>query len=309
MISNGYLNISTLYMHYFLVVVECGSFTNAANQLFITQSALSKAISSMEKTMDVQLFIRNKKRLQVTEAGCHLYEKWRLALHDIETSVAECRAKQGGQMGTLLVGGLDTHKLNVVILPIIREYRRRYPNNQVYIETNSATELRRGLVNGSFDVVITTMYDMEQLGTEGFDYTVIATSPHHICVMKEHPLAEKVSIDILDLKDYPFVSISSSDTPSYNGMLFDLCTPYGFLPHITRYVSSANDMVYNLFSPQELFICDPYYIGSDNPAVTLRPINGTESGVVAAWRKDGCKKKNVNFIKLLERLCTPPSCQ
>jgi len=308
-VLSGYLNISTLYMHYFLVVVECGSFTNAANQLFITQSALSKAISSIEKTLDVQLFIRNKKRLQVTEAGWHLYEKWRLALHDIETSVMECRAKRGGQISSLLVGGLDTHKINEVILPIIREYRLLYPNDQVYIETNSAKEMRRGLVNGSFDVVITTLYDIEQLGTEGFGHAVIASSPHYICMMKEHPLAGKDSIDIPDLKNYSFVSISPSDTPSYNGMLFDLCTPYGFLPHITRYVSSANDMVYNLFSPQELFICDQYYIGSDNPSVTLRPINGTTSGVVAAWRKDGCKTQSVNFIKLLDRFCISPGCK
>lgn len=300
-ISSGYLNISTLHMHYFLVIVECGSFTNAANQLFTTQSALSKAISSIEKTLNVQLFIRNKKRLQVTEAGWHLYEKWRMSLNDIEKSVMECRAKKGGQVNSLLISGLDTHKIDEVILPIIREYRLLYPNDQIYIDTNSAKETRRGLINGNFDVVITTLYDIEQLGAEGFDHTVIASSPHHICVMKDHPLAEKDSIDIPELKNYPFVSISPNDTPSYNGMLSDLCMPYGFVPNITHYVSSANAMIYNLFSPQELFVCDKYYVGFGNPTVTLRPINGTKSGVVAAWRKDNDKKQKVNFIKLLER--------
>ncbi|MCD7865068.1 MAG: LysR family transcriptional regulator [Clostridiales bacterium] len=96
MSQREYLRISTLQMHYFIEVASCGSFTSASQHLYTTQSTLSKTISALEKNLDVQLFIRSHKRLYLTEAGRHLYEKWKKILSELEHSVEESRILQGG---------------------------------------------------------------------------------------------------------------------------------------------------------------------------------------------------------------------
>jgi DNA-binding transcriptional LysR family regulator len=53
----------------FLKLVECGNFSAAADELYITQSALSKHIQSLEKTLGIQLFIRNKKKTELSDGG------------------------------------------------------------------------------------------------------------------------------------------------------------------------------------------------------------------------------------------------
>ena len=71
-------NISLGELLYFVKVLEYGSFTRAAEYFHLTQSTLSKKISSLERQTGVQLFIREKnKRLRPTPAGRHLYEQWR----------------------------------------------------------------------------------------------------------------------------------------------------------------------------------------------------------------------------------------
>ena len=91
-----YPKINMLQIHYFLKVAEKGSFTSAAKQLYTTQSTLSKTIISIEQTLGLTLFIRSHKRLILTDAGKHLYKKWKQVLEDFDHSVEECRILQSG---------------------------------------------------------------------------------------------------------------------------------------------------------------------------------------------------------------------
>ena len=79
-----YPKINMLQIHYFLKVAEKGSFTSAAKQLYTTQSTLSKTIISIEQTLGLTLFIRSHKRLILTDAGKHLYKKWKQVLEDFD---------------------------------------------------------------------------------------------------------------------------------------------------------------------------------------------------------------------------------
>ena len=71
-------------MKYFITVVDCHSFTEAAEQCFISQSAISQQIKSLEKELGIRLFERNKRQLSLTPAGEYFYRHRKVILDEIE---------------------------------------------------------------------------------------------------------------------------------------------------------------------------------------------------------------------------------
>ncbi len=280
--------ISTQQMSYFLEVASCQSFTIAALHLYTTQSTLSKAISSLERTLNVQLFHRAHKRLTLTEAGKHLYERWSVLLQDIERSTDECRVLQGGFADTLSVGVLDSHNQEKVALPYLRAFKKDHPEFKFLINAYPVQEIRKRLIHGNLDVAFTVLYDMEQLEGSEFSAIRLQTFPHNVCMLSTNPLCEKEYLEISDLKDMNFIGVSPIFTPSYCGMIMDLCKTAGFSPNFVRYTSNAISLPYNLQDETDIFICDRCYSGynTENKNIQFRPLIHTESGVSMIWKKD-----------------------
>lgn len=300
MYNKEYININISHMYYFLEVVECGSLTNAAQHLHTTQSNLSKCIAAIEQTLEVQLFVRSKKKLYLTEAGQYLYNSWKQALHVIEQSVTECKILSGGNLSSLAIGILGTHKPDEFLIPAIREYARKYPQVQVIVEAYPEQEIRKKLINGSLDVAFTVLHDIVQLGAEHFDYQVILSCPHSVFMLKDCDLAVYDEIEVAQLKEYEFISISPLHTPGYHNMLLDLCRQHGFEPNVKRYTTSGTSLTYNLKSVKDIFLCDEFYRDSRNNEICRKPLRDTESGVVAVWRNDNAKPELYNFISIIE---------
>lgn len=287
--SAGRSSISTIQMSYFLEVASCQSFTIAAHHLYTTQSTLSKTISSLERSLNVQLFHRSHKRLTLTEAGRHLYERWSVLLQDIERSTDECRVLQGGFADTLSVGVLDSHNQDKVSLPYLRAFKKNHPEFKFLINAYPVQEIRKRLIHGNLDVAFTVLYDMEQLKEADFKSIILQTFPHNICMLSSNPLCEKEYLELSDLKDMNFIGVSPIFTPSYCGMIRDLCKPAGFAPNFVRYTSNAISLPYNLQDDHDVFICDRCYCSYKNPSsgnIQYRPLIHTESGIITIWKKD-----------------------
>lgn len=259
-----YPKINMLQIHYFLKVAEKGSFTSAAKQLYTTQSTLSKTIISIEQTLGLTLFIRSHKRLILTDAGKHLYKKWKQVLEDFDHSVEECRILQSGYQSMLSIGMLDSHDPEKFALPQIRNFMRHKPDVYLSIHSNPVEAIRSEVLTGHLDLGYTVLYDVEQLQTEELDYCVINICPHNVGMLSKNPLAKEELIEIKDLAKYKFVSISPLYTPSYNGMIDDLCHQAGFEPDYVRYTNNATSLPFNLMSEQDIFLCDRNFRGYAN---------------------------------------------
>ncbi len=303
MSENKYLNISMLQIYYFLEVASCNSFTNAAQHLYTTQSTLSKNISSLEKALDVQLFIRNSNRLFLTEAGQYLYQNWQNMLNDLEKEVAECRVLQGGHVNSFTIGVLDSYDWEKVSFPIVHRFVRKYPNINISTVACEAQEIRKGLISGNLDLAFTVLYDLEQLDSEEFSSVIINRCPHSVCMLPENPLCEKELLEVSDLKNSNFVDISPLHTPSHSGMVRDLCQKYGFAPRFVRFTTNALSLPSNLINKEDIFICDRYFRGYQNPSfqsLQYRPLINTASGVAIIWKKNNQKDMLKDFVEIIE---------
>lgn len=126
----------------------------------------------------------------------------------------------------------------------------------------------------------------------------VGETNHCACMKKTNPLAKRKSLEIADLQYSDFVSLSPQVLPEYSRMLHELCNPNGFIPNITKYVSSANALTLNISSDNEIFICDKYYSDMNKDEHALVPIKNTKSSIIVAWRKDNAKSYLKDFIKI-----------
>lgn len=295
-----YPRISTMQMHYFIEVADKGSFTSAANQLYTTQSTLSKTIITIEQALGVTLFIRSHKRLILTDAGRHLYNKWKDILENFDHSIEESRTLQSGYKSMLTIGFLDSHNPEKIAMTYVRQFLEKNPEIHITVHSYPVQEIREQILNGHLDVAYTVMYDVEQLNTDELNYRIIGTCPHNVGMLSSNPLAAKEILEIKDIADSSFVSISPLFTPSYNGMIDDLCAEAGFVPEYVRYTNNANSLPYNLFSSNDIFLCDRNYRGytkSDFGEVQFRPIAQTSSGIAMIWNRANNKEELKTYLE------------
>ena len=203
------ININITQMRIFIAVVEANSFTRASRLLNMTQSAVSKNIASLEDYLGFQLFIRDKKRLILTETGRYLYMEWLDVLSHIDQSIDIAKSLQGGYAQELRVGILSTHKPGAYLYPILQIYKIINPNITVHVEDCPSEEVRSRMINGEFDIAFNVLYDMEELGNQHFMSKVIRRCPLAVGMLKTCPLAKKDIVTLEDLIPYNFVSISA----------------------------------------------------------------------------------------------------
>lgn len=132
------------------------SFSTAARNLFISQSAVSQTISTLEKELNTQLFIRQSKGVVLTNEGTLLYQQISQALSiitDVENSIANQNILIGGE---LRIGTGDTLCKHFV-LPIITKFHEKYPDVLIKVINRPSSETISLLKTGQVDLAIVNM--------------------------------------------------------------------------------------------------------------------------------------------------------
>ena len=290
-------NISLGQIQYFLKVAEFRSFTKAAAHFYLTQPTISKSIAALESMLGVLLFVRGKQSIRLTPAGRHLYEKWGDVAALVEETVGEAHGIQKGHFKNLAIGGVDSHRPEILILPTVESFQKKYKNVSIRVDTGMAEDIRKMLIEREMDVIFTVLYDTYYFEGEQFNCKTLSEPPLEVCMLKTNPLAKKEKLSIADLRESNFIAISPLKLPSYTEMLKALCEPYGFSPNFSSFTSNANALTLNLISSNDIFICDRFFRDYGNDHLCFTPIIDTKSGIVMCWRKDNDKKELELFIE------------
>ena len=172
-------------LHYFVVVAEELNITRAAERLNMSQPPLSSQIKGLEEELGVQLFIRGKRHLTITDAGTHLYHRARQILELSNQTQQELRSMEGlsGDLNISLVEGRAPYLLARWIVG----FRSEFPRVSIHLWNGSGDEamerLRRGLADLS---LVATPYNLEQ-----FDGFSVGREPWVAMMSKSHPLAKE----------------------------------------------------------------------------------------------------------------------
>mgnify|MGYP000947698496 CR=1 FL=1 len=142
--------ILSLY-HVFNSVAEAGNISKAAQKLYISQPAVSKAISTLEENLQTVLFIRGSRGVKLTEEGTALYEYTREAFELLERGENNIKRNHELGIGHLRIGVSNT-LCKYLLLPYLNGFVRENPHIKITIENQSTFHTLKQLENNSLDI-------------------------------------------------------------------------------------------------------------------------------------------------------------
>lgn len=138
---------------YLISIAEEGTFTAAAEKLYISQSALSQQVKSMESELGVPLFDRSRNRLQFTDAGELLHKRAMRIVKEVDEAKTAIDELEQLYRGTLRIGVVQT--VNAYLIPpVVSSFSAEFPNIQLRIHELSATEVEEKLYRHELDLGI-----------------------------------------------------------------------------------------------------------------------------------------------------------
>lgn len=149
------MGLSSLQLDAFFAAARALNFSQAAEDLHITQSALSQRIQALEKDLDLTLFTRLPRGVQLTEAGERLL-RYCQARFAMEAEVVEhLTGKQSSGLGGMLRIAGYSSVTRSVLLPALAPLLREHPNVQAHIQSAEIRELPELLLTGNVDFIVT----------------------------------------------------------------------------------------------------------------------------------------------------------
>ena len=189
------LNLELRHLKTLQAIEQCGNLVQAAQRLYLTQSALSHQVKDLEERMGMPLFIRKTRPLQFTTAGLKLLELAEEVLPRIKAAELELLQLAGGQSGRLHIA-IECHSCYQWLMPTIDKYRQHWSEVEMDFATGFNFAPLPALSRGQLDLVVTS----DPVALNGIEYVPLFRYEMLLAVAKSHPLKDKPFIKPVDLK-------------------------------------------------------------------------------------------------------------
>lgn len=195
------MHIEFRHLRTIKAIHEAGGLARAADQLHITQSALSHQVKGLEDQAGVELFVRRSKPLKLSSAGMRLLRLAEQVLPQVEALQAEFGALRDGSSGRLHIA-IECHACFEWLFPVLEQFRRTWSDVDVDIRPGLAFDALPALLKEEVDLVVSS--DPEELPgvefVELFDYAPVFVAA------SSHPLAQKPYIDAADFRSETLIT-------------------------------------------------------------------------------------------------------
>jgi DNA-binding transcriptional LysR family regulator len=233
------------HLRYFIAVAEEKHVTRAAERLGMQQPPLSQQIRALERELEVQLFRRRPRGVELTDAGSALLTEARAILSQIDQAFATTRRTARGVQGKIAVGFTSSAPFHPFVPRVIRAYRDTYPLVSLSLEEGGTTDLIDDLRNERIDAAfIRTMVSNQ----EGLVVNLLLQESMVLALPRAHDLARRASLNralpMKALAGETFVVYRRHNGPGLYDAILAACTAAGFSPRIgqeaPRIVSTLN---------------------------------------------------------------------
>lgn len=189
------MHIEFRHLRTIRAIHECGGLARAAEQLHITQSALSHQIRGLEEQAGVELFLRRSKPMKLSAAGLRLLRLAKQVLPQIDAMQAEFSNLRDGQAGRLHIA-IECHACFEWLFPVLESFRQSWGDVDVDIRPGLAFEALPALQKEEVDLVISS--DPEDL--PGIDFIELFDYAPVFVASSQHPLAAKPYVEVADFR-------------------------------------------------------------------------------------------------------------
>ena len=250
----------------FIDVANHNSFTKAAEYSYLSQPSLSKAVKKLEAELHVELIERSTRHLRLTDAGQIVYQQGKKLIETLE------------EMKMLLdeLSNLATGEIKMGVPPLIgtlffpsiaRMFHQNYPNVKLELIELGAKVIEQLVEEGEIDIGIVVLPVDESV----FHIHPFITEEFVLFIHRDHPIAQKQTVSVHELKDEPFILFSKNF--KLHDYIINTCKNAGFTP-IVSYESSQWDLILELVSSKLGITLMPKMIfhKQNSPNITIVPL-------------------------------------
>lgn len=222
-------------LRYFVEIAESGSFSAAAERLYIAQSALSRQIKELEQQLATPLFERTARQPRLTAAGLAFLDRARRLLADLDK--AERLASEIGQglRGSLRLNHSSTVPLTGRLLERLGGYLDDNPGVSLEIAQQSSEAQLEDIAEGRLEIGLLRLPVLRQ--HEGVELHALFDEPLLLAIAAHHPLAGEPRVTLGQLRDERFISIPHRQRGGLSYLSASLCMNAGFFPQAAQVVS------------------------------------------------------------------------
>ncbi len=269
-------------LRYFFAVAEHLSFTKAAQTLYMTQPNLSKQIALLEREIGLCLFVRSNRSVKLTPSGEVLLKKLSGIPSQVDEALIQARAVDRSMTGSLSMGILEGQEINHDLANRLKAFYSAYPQIELNLERKSFRNLRNGLESGTYDIVISLGFDIEE--SDRLCRTVIMEQVEAIAINRSRPLAGKEKLSLSDLRDEPFVCIASEESPGGYSSFFKRCEMFGFTPKVMSLAHSLENQLLCVEAGIGAAILDRNTRLEKNENIRIETIPDVKLNLELVWR-------------------------
>ncbi len=287
-------------LKYFITVAECKNFTRAASQHFISQTAITQQIQSLEEYLGIQLFNRSSRPISLTPAGQVFLTEAKAICERMSVAVSKTKDASTGQTGTLRIGytkGYERSNLS----NLLRKFHQENPGILITCYRHDSDVLSSGLLTMDFDLIFT--WDSTNIVQEKkVDYFLYEQVPLVVAMPGNHPFVHRSTLHREDLKyeRILYMSPSASGNSFGDKHFMELYSKAGYQPDIIFRSNDVESILMMVAAEEGISILPSYttnkLMNAEN--IVFSPLVGREEfeNIICAWRSDSMSQVLKQFI-------------
>jgi DNA-binding transcriptional LysR family regulator len=285
------------HLRYFCAVAHHGTFSEAARQLRISQSAISEQIADLEREVGGSLIDRTSSRTRLTAQGRLFLAEAHKTLAAADYAVEITQRSLLGQVGSLSIG-FFLWGAGGFFARIIRDYRKLHPGIKLSLHEMRTPEQMEALTSGKIDVAFAR--PLEPPYDRTLRAELLYRDPIVVAVPRDHPLAGS-PLSIGELAGERFVLCEREMTPLLFDGIVALCSSAGFSPNIVN-TSATWSSVLTLVESGEGVALVPSGVRYLKPSgVVMSPLvpQSLHLGLSVVWNPKSEGPIQQNFLRLV----------
>lgn len=283
-------------LRYFITVAEELHFGRAAEQLQITQPALSKQIARLETALDVQLLFRTKRTVKLTHAGQIFLEQAHQLLAQRETAIQLTKRTGKGEIGELKIGYTQT-AVHTVLPNFLRDFLQRYPKVEITFQELSTEAQVAALNQNKIDLA----FLHPPIDQRGINLNPILEERFFAVLPPQHPLLRYDTIPVAAFANEPFIIHPRQEGPMLHDAFVQVCQAAGFTPNVIKESISLQTRVCWVAAGVGITFVSECLLFLVGTHVVCRPIGGVPIRLqfAAAWRQQADNPTLQNALQFL----------
>lgn len=285
----------------FVTVCKTLNFTNAARQIGVPQSTISRQINDLEEQLQVRLFHRTKRDVQLTSEGRTFLTYAQDIIDTAQNGINAVKQLNTGAKGRLSIATIDTS--GDFMINCLQTFVKKYPDIMIDIHYISSSESLLDNDNPTYDFYF--MY--HDMIPENDEFETVITHEDRLCIVlpADHRISDKLP-DAIDLQEEKFIMVSEEENPILYMHVMNFCRSRRFFPNIINRANDPRAVMLSISSGLGISIMPESFVRNFNMKDTIKtiPIETEATSILcaAAWKKSLLNPAAVLFLKIIEDL-------